>query len=170
MTDILHSARKNDRQFLFEVKLNWLTAKKGILSANDVKDSLHVATSQKLGGDGREWSPEQLFLSSLSSCFMTTYLAFARKMGFGIIHFACDAIGQIEQVGATYQFTHINLFPKVYVSREDVGLAGQALQKTQKNCLVSNSIRAEIIYHSEVLTESETGNQGNGYTPLSRVS
>jgi organic hydroperoxide reductase OsmC/OhrA len=154
MAAINYITRKTNKQFFFEVQLNWLAKKRGILHAHDVSGALHVATPPQFGGEGKEWGPEHLFLGSVSSCFMTTYLVFAKKLDFSITHFECNAIGQIELIENKYKFTHINLYPKVYVAGESLReKAGLAMQKTQKYCLVANSVNAEVIYHGEVLTE-----------------
>ena len=143
---------KTNKQFLFEVQLNWLTAKKGVLFAKDAEGTLHVATPPIFGGEGKPWTPEHLFLSSISSCFMTTYLAFAQKSGFEISDFDCNIIGQIEIVEGRYKFTNINLYPKVYIANESLReKASVALEKTHKYCLITNSVNAGIFYHSEIL-------------------
>ena len=45
-------AGKTDKRFLFEVQLNWLTGKRGIIAAKDAEGTLHVATPPKFGGEG----------------------------------------------------------------------------------------------------------------------
>jgi peroxiredoxin-like protein len=145
---------KTDKQFLFEVQLDWLTDSKGILSARDAQGTIHVGLPPEFGGEGKPWSPEHLFLSAVSSCFMTTYLAFAKKHGFSISHFNCNAIGQIEIVEGKYKFTNINLYPKIYIaSNAYMEKAKQVLEKTHAYCLVTNSINAGVFYHSEVLLD-----------------
>jgi Protein of unknown function (DUF5661) len=85
---------------------------------------------------------------------MTTYLAFAKKMKFELSHLDCNAIGQIELVDGRYQFTNINLFPKIYISNESIReKASLALEKTHKYSLVTNSISAKLFYHSEILLD-----------------
>jgi organic hydroperoxide reductase OsmC/OhrA len=148
-------AGKTDKQFFFEVKLNWLCDTRGVLSAKDAEGTLHVATPPKFGGEGKPWTPEHLFLSSIRSCFMTTYLAFTKKFDFEIFHFECDAIGQIKIVEGKYKFTKIDLYPKVYIAGENLrDKATNALEKTHKYCLISNSVNVEIFYHSEILVAS----------------
>jgi organic hydroperoxide reductase OsmC/OhrA len=154
MTDINHMTGKTEKQHFFEVHLNWLEQHRGILYARDVNENLHVATPTAFGGEGKEWSPEHLFLSSLSSCFMSTYLSIAKKVNVQISHFECSVIGQIEAVDGRYKFTHINLYPRVFIA--EAGLfekANLVMEKTQKYCLVSNSVNASIIYHPEVLVD-----------------
>ena len=145
---------KKSKQILFEVRLDWLTKKKGLLSARDAEGTLHVATPPAFGGEGKPWTPEHLFLSSISSCFMATFLSFADKFDFGISCFECSAIGQISFHEGRYRFSTIDLFPKIYIPdtvlREK---AVMALEKTHQYCIITNSVSAPVFYHSEILVE-----------------
>ena len=142
-------------QYFFEVQLNWQERRKGILTANDVKDTIKVATPPEFaGGVPDMWSPEHLFLSALSSCFMTTYLAIAEKRKFTIADFECNAIGQINLVDGHLEFTVVNLFPKIFVQKEeDITVANDILTKTYKHCIIANSIKPHLIHHGEVLVD-----------------
>jgi peroxiredoxin-like protein len=145
---------KNDKQFHFEVQLDWLEGTRGILSARDANGAIQIATPPEFGGEGEAWTPEHLFLSSISSCYMTTYLSFAKKLGFEISHFDCNTIGQIEIFESKYMFTSINLFPKVYIKGEELrDKAKIAMEKTNKYCIISNSVNATIFYHGEILID-----------------
>jgi peroxiredoxin-like protein len=154
MQSVHHIEAKNKKQFVFEVELNWLVKKRGILSANNVNNILHVATPPEFGGEGREWSPEHLFLSSVSSCFMSTYIFFTQKPVFGITNLNCTAIGHVEMVDGKYQFTRIDLFPKINIATEEAREeANLALEKTKKYCLISNSIKTDINYSAEIIAD-----------------
>ncbi len=147
-------AGKSEKHFLFEVQLNWLNETEGVLTATDVGGPIHVATPSAFGGVGKQWTAEHFFLSSIGSCFMSTYLAFAKKSGFQISHFECNTIGQIEIVNGKYKFTNINLFPKIYIDNEAYReKANLALEKTHKYCLITNSVNADVFYHSEILLD-----------------
>ena len=74
MNDINKLTSKKSQQFLFEIRLDWLELKRGILSATDVRDTLRVATPQTFGGAGEEWSPEHLS----RICFVLFYDHFPR--------------------------------------------------------------------------------------------
>jgi len=143
---------KTTKQFFFEVQLNWLEGKKGILSAKDATGTIHVATPPEFGGEGRPWSPEHLFLSAISSCYMTTFLAFAQKLQFEIDGMDCETIGQIEIVDGKYKFTTINSYPRIFIADELLREnANKAIEKTHKYCLISNSVNAVIFYHPQIL-------------------
>jgi organic hydroperoxide reductase OsmC/OhrA len=88
---------------------------------------------------------------------MTTFLFFADKLDFKISRFECESIGQVHLVDGHYEFTNINLYPKIFIQDESIrDKAVQALQKAQKHCLIANSIRSGIIYHSEILKEDSS--------------
>jgi organic hydroperoxide reductase OsmC/OhrA len=150
-------AGKTAKQLFFEVQLNWLAGTKGILTSKDVNGPVYVGTPAEFGGDGKSWTPEHLFLSSVSGCFMSTYLTFAKKLKFDISHFDCSAIGQIEIIDGRYKFTHINLYPKVYIADETLkAKANLVLEKTHKYCLITNSVNASVLYHSEILIDQHS--------------
>ena len=137
---------------LFQVQLNWITGKTGLLSSKEAHGTLHVATPPVFGGEGKPWTPEHFFLGAISSCFMTTYLAFAKKLQFEFTDLECEAIGQIEVVEGKYKFTQVDLYPKVYLENEENReKAAIAMEKAHKYCLISNSVNAVVFYHSEIL-------------------
>jgi len=147
---------KTDKQILFEVNLNWLADTRGVLSAKDANGTICVATPPEFGGEGKPWTPEHFFLSSISSCFMTTYLAFTKKLHFDISNLECEIVGQLEIVDGKYKFTNIDLYPKVYIVDETIrGKAELALEKAHKYCLIANSVNANITYHDQVLISNE---------------
>ena len=141
---------KNNKPIIFTTELYWSGDKSGILSSSSLK-SFAVSTSPEFGGPEGEWSAEQLFLSSITSCFMSTYLGFVNKMKFENTGFECTATGQVEMVDGKYKFTYIHIYPKAFVGNDaDVERAKVAMEKTKKYCLISNSVNAEIVQHPEV--------------------
>ena len=142
---------KNNKPIIFTTELSWSGDKIGIVGAHSLK-SLSVSTPPEFGGPEGEWSPEHLFLSSIASCFMSTYLSFVNKMKIENTGFECTATGQVEIVDGKYKFTYIHIYPKAFVGNDaDVERAKVAMEKTKKYCLISNSVNAEIVQHPEVV-------------------
>ena len=138
---------KTEKHFLFEVQLNWLSKKKGILWAKDAEGVLDVATPPQFGGEGKPWTPEHYFLNAISGCFMTTYLSFAYKLGFEISNFECNTIGEIEIVEGKYKFTVINLYPKIYIAEESLReKAAAAVSKTFGTFTFEISCKFQTLY------------------------
>jgi organic hydroperoxide reductase OsmC/OhrA len=144
---------KPNKQILFNSDLVWEKDDIGAVSSVSNKTVIHVSSPPEFGGKDAEWTPEHLFLSSITSCLMSTYLAFAKKIKFKNAGFECTATGQVDTIEGKYKFTFIHIYPKAYVTNEaDVEKAQLALEKAKKYCLISNSINAEIIQHPEVVT------------------
>lgn len=142
---------KNNKPIIFTTDLHWFEDKVGVVSSPSLK-SLSVSTPPEFGGPEGEWSPEHLFLSSITSCFMSTYLVFVNKMKIENTGFECTATGQVEIVDGKYKFTYIHIYPKAFVGNDaDVEKAKVAMEKTKKYCLISNSVNAEIVQHPEVV-------------------
>ena len=86
---------KNNKPIIFTTELYWSGDKTGLVASPSLK-SFSVSTSPEFGGPEGEWSPEHLFLSSITSCFMSTYLTFVNKMKIENTGFECSATGQVE--------------------------------------------------------------------------
>lgn len=142
---------KNNKPIIFTTELYWSGDKVGIVGSSSLK-SFAVSASPEFGGPEGEWSAEHLFLSSIISCFMSTYLSFVNKMKIENRGFECTATGQVEMIDGKYKFTYIHIYPKAFVSNDaDVERAKVAMEKAKKYCLISNSVSAEIVQHPEVV-------------------
>jgi len=99
---------KTNKPIIFTTELYWTGDKLGVVGSSSLK-SFSVSTPPEFGGPEGEWSPEHLFLSSITSCFMSTYLSFVNKMKIENTGFECTATGQVEIVDGKYKFTYTYL-------------------------------------------------------------
>lgn len=136
----------------FEVNLAWKESRKGMLTAPGLPDAITVATPPEFaGGMPGIWSPEHLFTASVSSCFMTTFLAIAENSKLQFTAFTCDAKGLLEQVDGKYRMTAVELYPRLtIVNAADREKAERVLNKSEKACLISNSISAAVSLVPEI--------------------
>ena len=89
---------------------------------------------------------EHLFTASVSSCLMTTFLAIAENSKLEFVEFNCNSKGKLEKVDGKLLMTQVILKPKVTVKQEkDIDRAKRVLEKSEKACLISNSIKSEVI-------------------------
>ncbi len=85
---------------------------------------------------------------------MTTYFSFAKKLALNFTHFECNGIGQIEIIDGKYKFTNINVYPRIYIKNEaEREKALLIVEKTEKYCLIGNSINAHVIHHTQVINQ-----------------
>ncbi|HET6991589.1 MAG TPA: OsmC family protein [Bacteroidia bacterium] len=138
----------------YEVTLNWLADRKGIIGSPELKSNIEVATPPEFpkGMEGI-WSPEHLFVAAVSSCLMTTFLAIAENSKLPFLNFSCKASGKLEMIDGKYLISEITLMPVVSLANDtEKGKAEKVLQKAEANCLISNSIKSKIIFISEIQT------------------
>lgn len=142
---------RSENNNLFQASVIWLNEKRGMLTSSEVNGNIQVETAAIFGGKGKLWTPEHLFLGSISSSFMSTFLQFAEKYKLKIDGLSCRVSGIVESVNGRPCFTHIDVYPDIYIENaEDEKHAQLALHKTHRQSLVANSISSAINYHSSV--------------------
>ena len=140
-------------QHYYNVNLSWTSEREGNLSSPELNDEIKVATPPPFtkGIEG-VWSPEHLLTASVSSCYMTTFLAIAENSKLEFETFSCEAKGKLEQIEGKYLITEIELFPKLKIKNEsDAEKAMRILLKTEKACLISNSIQMKVSLNPTIL-------------------
>lgn len=136
----------------YQVDITWSKDRKGIMSSPDVTGGslknghLEVATPPEFPkGMAGLWSPEHLYTGAVASCLMTTFLAVAENSKLEFTSFACTAKGKLEQVEGKFLMTSVVLEPTlIIVHEEEREKALRVLEKSEKACLISNSIKAVI--------------------------
>ncbi|MFX1606046.1 MAG: OsmC family protein [Promethearchaeota archaeon] len=131
--------------------VDWKQGRVGVLSIKG-KPEVEVSTPPEFDGPEGIISPEDLFVAAATSCHMTTFVAFSKKMRFDFKSFSCEGHGTLERVGKGFQFTRILLKTKVEVENEDlIPKAERALELAEKYCLVSNSMKCPTDHENEVV-------------------
>lgn len=132
----------------YEVKLNWESDRKGLMSSPVLHSNIEVATPPEFpkGMEGI-WSPEHLLVAAVNSCLMTTFLAIAENFKFDFMDFESNADGKLEKVDGKYMISEIVLSPVLTIlPGSDKEKALRILEKAEAACLVSNSVRSTIIF------------------------
>ena len=143
---------------LYEVDLNWKDNRRGDLSSPVLNTKIEVATPPEFpkGLEG-VWSPEHLFVSAVSSCLMTTFLAIAEFSKLDYSAFSVNAVGTLEKVDGRFVISEIELNPVLEISDESKkAKAIRIIEKSEAACLISNSITSKIILNPTInIVESE---------------
>lgn len=143
---------KKSGQFLFNSQLKWLQDTKGVISSSEINDNIKVSTPKVFKGiEGGMWSPEHLLISAVSSCFMTTFLFYAKRKGLPVSEFDCEAIGQVELKHDKLKFSEVNIYPKIAIEKEEWReIADEAIELTKQNCLITKALSVIVYYHPVV--------------------
>ena len=145
----------------YHVNINWDSERKGVMCSPEILSNaggcIEVATPPEFPkGIPGIWSPEHLFTAAVSSCLMTTFLAIAEKSRLDFASFSCKANGKLEMVDGKMLMSEVTLEPHVTIHEEkDRVRAEKILEKSEKACLITNSVKSKVIMHPVVELASE---------------
>lgn len=132
------------KSYIYHTAVKWTEQRKGVISCVG-KPDVQVATPPEFKGHEDIWSPEDLFVASANICLMTTFLAVAERAGLTFTSYESVAEGKLELVDGKFQFTTITLKPTITLSANaDAAKARELIEKAETNCLISNSMKANV--------------------------
>lgn len=139
----------------YQVRVKWEHDRKGTLSSEVLDDDITIATPPEFKkGMAGIWSPEHYLLSAVNGCLMTTFLAIAENFKLEFKSFDSQSEGKLGMVDGVYMMSEITLKPTLVIHREeDKELAEKVLQKSEKACLISNSLKTEVKLITNVVVE-----------------
>jgi peroxiredoxin-like protein len=137
--------------FYYETEIEWTKEKEGQIKGPTLP-AVSVGAPPEFKGREGVWSPEHLFVASLNTCYMLTFLAIAENSKVPLVSFSSTAKGKLEKVAASnYQITEILVKPRVVIaSANDLARMPRILEKAKENCFVSNSIKSAIKLEPEI--------------------
>lgn len=131
---------------IYEVNLKWTNQKKGLLSSTGLPDVEVATPPQFAGGHEGIWSPEHLFVASVATCIMTTFLAIAELSKLDFVSYESKAKGKLEKIDNKFMISEVIVEPIITVKLEkDLERAERIIHKAEANCLISNSIKSNVI-------------------------
>ena len=130
--------------YQYQLSLEWTGQRTGELTAEGLMP-LQVAPPPEFKGPGGKWTPEHLLVAATASCLMTTFLAIAEISKLAVLSLRMECRGRLEKLPEEgYRFTEIALVPEIGVAPEDEERAGKLLEKAERNCFISKSLRAAV--------------------------
>ena len=97
-------------------------------------------------GDAVKLNPEDLFVASLASCHMLSYLALCALQGVRVLAYEDDATGTMTVTAdGGGKFDEVVLNPKVTISdSKNVALALKLHDKAHEQCFIANSCSVPV--------------------------
>ena len=147
----------------YNVNINWTQDRKGMMCSPELfkketneSNCIEIATPPEFSsGIPNIWSPEHLFTAAVSSCLMTTFVAIAEFSKLKFKSFKCNSKGILDKVDGRFMMTEVLLFPEVVIEDENQrSRAERILEKSEKACLISNSITSKVTMNSKIIIEN----------------
>ena len=116
------------------------------------KPDMHCSADTPFRGDPNKYNPEDMFLSSLSSCHMLWYLHLCADAGIIVTEYRDHATGLMTESynGGGGKFLEILLSPKETVA--DASMVDKAYElhnAARDRCFIANSCNFTVMHHPE---------------------
>jgi peroxiredoxin-like protein len=140
-----------EKQHTYHVTAWWASGQTGITKSDSAPNAVHFAAPPQFGGLEGRWTPEDMLLSAIASCFTTTFQAVAGYSKFEFLDLEVQVEGIVAKTSSGYAFTGILIRPKLTVSDENAHARGlELLKKAKALCLVSRALTIEQRFEPQI--------------------
>jgi peroxiredoxin-like protein len=143
----------------------WASGRTGLAKSDHASNVIHFTAPPGFRGLEGRWTPEDLLLCAIASCFTITFHALTDHCDFYYTDLQVEAEGHIKKVDSGYGFQKIVLRPSLTLAHEqDQERAQDLLKKANDLCLVSRAVSTPIRLEARVDVANAIGHrkeQGN---------
>ncbi len=106
---------------------------------------IYFDTAEEFGGFKEGACPDELFLSSIGGCLLTTYLYFKKKLNFQMENYVFEVEGVIKMEHGSYKISKINVYTEIEVAKkEDLKRAERCFSLAEEYCHITRTIKNSI--------------------------
>lgn len=132
----------------------------GVTLTADGLMALPSASPAEFDGPGDQWSPETLLVGAVGDCLILTFGAVARASSLPWTSLDCDVTGTLDRVEKVTRFTAFEIRARLVVpDGTDAERALRVLEKSERACLITNSLNAEVTLVPSIEVEPSTVNR-----------
>ncbi len=136
----------------YDVNLVWDVEQEQALLRAGNRMPILVSAPPEFNGSDTVWSPEHLILASLTSCYVTTFMYFAKLLKVKVRDLKVSGKVEIEKEGkGMFEATRFILHPSIdFQNDPGAHIVENLLDKAKRYCIVSNSVKGEVIVEPSV--------------------
>jgi len=140
-----------ENEHKYHVVAWWTSGQTGLAKSDSAPNAIHFAAPPQFGGLEGRWTPEDLLMTAIASCFTTTFQAIAGYSNFEYTDLEVEAEGTVSKAGSGYSFSEIILRPNLTILNEEHReLAIHLLEKAKALCLVSRALAPQQKFEPRV--------------------
>jgi peroxiredoxin-like protein len=122
----------------------WSSGRTGLAKSNSAPNAIHFTAPPEFGGLEGRWTPEDLLLGAVASCYTTTFRALAEYSKFEYADLEVEVEGVIKKTNSDYSFTEVVVRPNLtFCVEHEQTRALRLLQKAKTLCLVARALSVE---------------------------
>jgi peroxiredoxin-like protein len=140
-----------ENEHKYRVVAWWTSGQMGIAKSDSAPNAIHFTAPSQFGGLEGRWTPEDLLMNALASCFTTTFHAIAGHSKFEYTDLAVEAEGTVSKTDTGYCFSEIVIRPCLTIPNEEQReRAVSLLHKAKALCLVSRALSTAQKFEARV--------------------
>jgi organic hydroperoxide reductase OsmC/OhrA len=140
-----------EKEHTYSVTAWWSSGQTGLVKSDSAPNAVHFTAPPQFGGMEGRWTPEDLLLSAIASCFTTTFQTVAGYSKFDYTDLEVLVEGTIDKTETGYCFTKIVIRPRLTIPDEqEQARALLLLKKTKSLCLVSRALMTAQEFEPQV--------------------
>ena len=134
----------------YPVVANWAGGRDGSGDLNPAASgkTIPIAVPPEFDGPGGETNPEELLTSAVAGCYAITAGIVLKNRRLPVIGIKVDALGHVEQQGASFVYKTITLRPTITLEQgatdEQAALTEEMAHKADAYCIITNAVRGKV--------------------------
>jgi organic hydroperoxide reductase OsmC/OhrA len=113
--------------------------------------TLETQAPPEFDGPAGYWSPESLLVAAIADCYILSFRAVARASKLDWQVLSVDVEGVLDRVDGVTRFVGFTVSPRLSICSADrEHLAAAVLEKSERACLVTNSLSAECTLRPQI--------------------
>ena len=118
------------------------------------RPAIEASGAPQYKGDATMLNPEELFLASLASCQMLTYVALAARAGIDVIAYEDRPEATLTMADRRMRITEVVLRPSITLAAgSDEAKARAMVESAHQGCFIANSVACAVHAEAEFLYE-----------------
>ena len=138
-------------EHFYRVAAWWASGRTGLAKSDSAPNAIHFTAPTEFGGLEGRWTPEELLLAAIASCYTTTVHAIADAARFDFADLQVEASGTVRKAESGYNFSEIIVQPNLKIaSVVDRECALSLLRRAEKLCLVSRAVGTTLKFEPRI--------------------
>ena len=119
----------------------------------DGRPPIAVSAAPQYKGDPAKTNPEELFLASLATCQLLSYVALAARAGVDVVAYDDDAQATLAIADKKMRVTEVVLRPRITLAAgADTAKARALVDTAHQACFIANSVACAVRVEPELTT------------------
>ncbi len=116
------------------------------------RPSIEVSAAPQYRGDPARLNPEELFLASLASCQMLTYVSLAGRAGLEVLAYEDTPRATLAIADRKMRITEVLLRPRITLAAgQDQEKARALVESAHGGCFIANSVSCAVRLEPEIV-------------------